>query len=38
MIPLQKQKKVGGKDTLGIWDEHIHTTIYNKVNQQGSTV
>ena len=27
--------KAGGKDKLGIWDEHIHTTIYKIDNQQG---
>ena len=29
---------VGVRDKLGIWDEHIHTTINKIDNQQGSTV
>ena len=27
--------KVGGRDQLGGWDQHIHTTIYEIDNQQG---
>ena len=27
-----------GRDKLGIWDEHIYTTIYKIDNQQGPTV
>ena len=30
--------KVGRRDKLGIWEEHIHTTIYKTDEQQGSTV
>ena len=30
--------KVGGRDKLGVWDEHIHATIYKIGNQQGPTV
>ena len=30
--------KVGGRDQLGGWDQHIHTTIYEIDNQQGPTV
>ena len=29
---------VGGRDKLGVWDYHIHTTIYKIDNQQGPTV
>ena len=25
-------------DKLGVWDEHIHTTMYKIDNQQGPTV
>ena len=28
----------GGMDALGVWDYHIHTTIYKIDNQQGPTV
>ena len=28
----------GGRDKLGVWDWHIHTTIYKIDNQQGPTV
>ena len=28
----------GGRDKLGVWDERIHTTIYEIGNQQGPTV
>ena len=27
-----------GRDKLGIWEEHIHTTIYKIEKQQGPTV
>jgi len=27
-----------GRNKLGVWDEHIHTTIYKIDNQQGPTV
>ena len=27
-----------GRDKLGVWDEHTHTTIYKIDNQQGPTV
>ena len=30
--------KVVGRDKSGAWDEHTHTTIYKKDNQQGPTV
>ena len=41
---LQKQTygyqrgKVGRRDKLGVWDSHIHSTIYEIDNQQGPTV
>ena len=41
---LQKQTysyqrgKVGKRDKLGVWDSHIHSTIYEIDNQQGPTV
>ena len=28
----------GGRDKLGVWDKHIHATIYKTDNQQGPTV
>ena len=28
----------GWRDKLGVWDEHMHTTIYKIDNQQGPTV
>ena len=34
----QRQKVWGVEDKLGIWDWHIHTTIYKTDNQQESTV
>ena len=30
--------KVGSRDKLGVWDWHIHTTIFKIDNQQGSNV
>ena len=30
--------KGDGRGKLGVWDEHIHTTIYKIGNQQGPTV
>ena len=27
-----------GRDKLGDWDKHVHTTIYKIDNQQGPTV
>ena len=30
--------KVGGRDKLGVWKWHIHTTIYKIDNQKGPTV
>ena len=37
-----KWKGSGGKDELGVWDEHIHSTIYKRNNRiycvaQGTT-
>ena len=35
----QKGKGTGvGRDKLGIWDEHKHTTMYKVGKQQGPTV
>ena len=31
-------ERVGGEDRLGVWDWHVHTTIFKIDNQQGSTV
>ena len=31
-------ERVQGRDRLGIWDWHVHTTIYKIDNQQGPTV
>ena len=30
--------KVGGRDKLGVWDWHIHTTILRTDNQQRPTI
>ena len=27
-----------GRDSLGVWDGHVHTTIFKIDNQQGPTV
>ena len=27
--------EMGGKDKLGVWDQHIYTTIYKTDTQQG---
>ena len=35
MIPKGKGE---GKDKLGIWDEHIQTTIFKIDNKQGPSV
>ena len=29
---------VGGKDSLGVWDGHVHTAIFKMDHQQGPTV
>ena len=29
---------VGGKDSLGVWDGHVHTAIFKIDNQQGPDV
>ena len=29
---------MGGKDSSGVWDGHVHTAIFKKDNQQGPTV
>ena len=28
----------GGRDSLGVWDWHVHTAIFKMDNQQGPTV
>ena len=33
-----KRESVEREDKLGIWDQHIHTTINKIDNQQGPTV
>ena len=40
VIDIEKllKGKEGGKDKLGDWDYHIHTTIYKIDYQQGPTV
>ena len=35
---VTKGERWGGRDKLGVWDLHKHTTIYKIDNQQGSTV
>ena len=29
---------VGGKDSLGVWDGHVHTAIFKMANQKGPTI
>ena len=29
---------MGRKDTLGVWDQHVHTALFKMDNQQGPTV
>ena len=29
---------MGGKDSSGVWDGHVHAAIFKKDNQQGPTV
>ena len=35
MVPRGKD---GGMDSQGVWDEHGHTAVFNKENQQGPAV
>ena len=28
----------GGRDSQGVWDGHVHTTVFKMDNQQGPTV
>ena len=37
LIDLENELMVasGGKDKLGVWDQHIYTTIYKTDTQQG---
>ena len=30
--------KDGGRNSLGVWDGHVHTAIFKMDNQQGPTV
>ena len=30
--------RVGGRDSQGAWDRHVHTAIFKMDNQQGPTV
>ena len=30
--------RLGGRDSLGVWDGHGHTAIFKMDNQQGPTV
>ena len=30
--------RMGGRDSLGVWDGHVHTAIFKMHNQQGFTV
>ena len=29
---------MGGRESLGVWDGHVHTAIFKMDNQQGPTV
>ena len=31
------RRRLGGKDSLGVWDGHLHTAVYKMYNQQGYT-
>ena len=35
---LMVTKGKRGRDKIGVWDWHIHTTIYKIDNQQGNAV
>ena len=30
--------RVGGQDSQGVWDGHVHSAIFKMYNQQGPTV
>ena len=30
--------RMGGRDSSGVWDGHVHTAIFKIDNQQGPTV
>ena len=30
--------RVGGQDSQGVWDGHVHSAIFKMDNQQGHTV
>ena len=32
------KEEMWGKDKLGVYDEHIHTTMYKTGNKQGPTI
>ena len=32
------ERVTGGRDKLGVWNEHKHTTICKTDNQQGPTI
>ena len=34
---ITKGERAWGKDKLGNWNKHIHTTVYKIDDQQGST-
>ena len=34
----QRGKRGVWRDRLGVWDQHIHTTMFKTYNQQGPTV
>ena len=38
ILQLPKGIAVGGKDKLGHWDQHIHTTVYKTGKQQRPTI
>ena len=33
-----QQGKMGGRDSQGLWDRHVHTALFKMDNQQGPTV
>ena len=37
-LMVSQRGKMVGRDKLGVWNSHIHTTIYEIDNQQGPTV
>ena len=35
---FQSGRRMGAKDSQGVWDQHIYTTIFKMDNQKGAAV